>query len=82
MTTCGSRLLIAEDEALLRISMADALRKEGWTVDVAVDGAKAAAMFEQHLHDVVVTDLMMPDMTGLYFLSRQVNLLLPQILLW
>jgi len=70
MTACGSRLLIAEDEALLRISMADALRKEGWTVDVAVDGAKAAAMFEQHLHDVVVTDLVMPSLDGIELLRR------------
>ena len=41
MATCGTRLLIAEDEPLLRVSMADALRKEGWTVDVAGDGLKA-----------------------------------------
>jgi DNA-binding NtrC family response regulator len=77
MTTCGSRLLIAEDEALLRISMADALRKEGWTVDVAVDGAKAAAMFEQHLHDVVVTDLVMPSLDGIELL-RKVKALDPE----
>ena len=55
--TCGNRLLIAEDEPLLRVSMADALRKKGWTVDVAVDGVKALALYEQYLHDVVVTDL-------------------------
>ena len=40
MTVCGRRLLIAEDEPLLRVSMADALRKEGWTVD-AVDPAES-----------------------------------------
>jgi len=70
MATCGNRLLIAEDEPLLRVSMADALRKEGWTVDVAADGAKAMALFEQYLHDVVVTDLVMPSFDGMELLRR------------
>jgi DNA-binding NtrC family response regulator len=70
MATCGSRLLIAEDEPLLRVSMGDALRKEGWTVDVAADGTQAMALFEQYLHDVVVTDLVMPSLDGMELLRR------------
>jgi DNA-binding NtrC family response regulator len=70
MTVCGRRLLIAEDEPLLRVSMADALRKEGWQVDSAEDGAQAAALFAQHLHDVVLADLVMPGLGGLELLRR------------
>jgi len=70
MTICGRRLLIAEDEPILRIAIADALRKEGWEVDVAEDGAKAMALFERHLHDVVLTDVMMPRMDGMEVLRR------------
>ena len=70
MTVCGRRLLIVEDEPLLRISMADSLRKEGWTVDVAEDGVKGAAFFEQHMHEVVLADLVMPRMGGLDLLKR------------
>jgi DNA-binding NtrC family response regulator len=70
MTLCGNRLLIVEDEPLLRITMADALRKEGWTVDVAEDGVKGAAQFEQHYHDVVLTDLVMPGIGGMDLLKR------------
>ena len=70
MTPCGNRLLIAEDEPLLRVSMADALRKEGWTVDVAADGVKAFALFEEHHHDVVLTDLVMPSLDGMELLRR------------
>ncbi|MGD8439501.1 MAG: sigma-54 dependent transcriptional regulator [Holophagae bacterium] len=66
----GHRLLIVEDEPLLRITMADALRKEGWTVDVAEDGVKGAALFEQHLHDVVLSDLVMPKLGGMDLLKR------------
>ncbi len=70
MTVCGRRLLIAEDELLLRVSMADALRKEGWVVDVAKDGIEADALFAQHLHDVVLTDLVMPRLSGMDLLRR------------
>jgi len=70
MSICGHRLLIVEDEPLLRITMADALRKEGWTVDVAEDGAKGAAHFEQHMHDLVLTDLVMPKLGGMDLLKR------------
>ena len=66
----GHRLLIVEDEPLLRITMADALRKEGWTVDVAEDGVKGAALFEQHLHDTVLSDLVMPKLGGMELLKR------------
>jgi len=70
MKICGNRLLIVEDEPLLRITMADALRKEGWVVDVAEDGVKGSALFEQHFHDVVLADLVMPRMSGLDLLRR------------
>ncbi len=70
MTICGHRLLVVEDEPLLRITIADALRKEGWTVDVAEDGAKGAAAFEQHMHDLVLTDLVMPRLGGMDLLKR------------
>ena len=70
MSICGHRLLIDEDEPLLRITMADALRKEGWAVDVAGDGAKGAALFEQHMHDLVLTDLVMPKLGGMDLLKR------------
>ncbi len=70
MTICGRGLMIVEDEPILRITMADALRKEGWDVDVAEDGEKALRLFELHLHDVVLTDLLMPRMDGMELLRR------------
>ena len=67
--TCR-RILIAEDEPILRITVADALRKEGWEVSVAEDGAEALASFERLHHDVVLTDLLMPRMDGVELLKR------------
>jgi len=70
MTVLGRRLLVVDDEPLLRITIADALRKEGWAVDVAEDGAKGAALFEQHLHELVLADLVMPRLGGMELLKR------------
>jgi DNA-binding NtrC family response regulator len=70
MSVCRGRLLIVEDEPLLRITMSDALRKEGWTVDLAEDGVEGVTLFERHLHEVVLTDLVMPRMDGMEVLRR------------
>ncbi|MBP1621566.1 MAG: two component system response regulator, sigma54-specific, partial [Acidobacteria bacterium] len=70
MTALGRRLLVVDDEPLLRITIADALRKEGWAVDVAEDGVKGAALFEQHLHELVLADLVMPGLGGMELLKR------------
>jgi DNA-binding NtrC family response regulator len=64
------RLLIVEDEPLLRVAMADALRKEEWTVDVAEDGVEGLALFEKHMHPLVLVDLVMPRMDGMELLRR------------
>jgi len=70
MTVLGRRLLVVDDEPLLRITIADALRNEGWAVDVAEDGVKGAALFEQHLHELVLADLVMPRLGGMELLKR------------
>jgi len=70
MSVCTGRLLVVEDEPLLRITIRDALQKEGWMVDVAEDGVQGVALFERHLHEVVLTDLVMPRMDGMEVLRR------------
>jgi two-component system response regulator AtoC len=70
MTVCGRRLLIAEDEPILRITITDALKREGWEVDVAEDGAQAMSLFERHRHDFVLSDLLMPRLDGIELLRR------------
>ena len=64
------RVVIVEDEPLLRVAISDALRKEGWIVDVAEDGEKGARIFQQGRHEVVLSDLVMPRMDGMDLLQR------------
>ncbi len=62
----GLRVLVAEDEALIALSLADLLEAEGHEVVVAPDGADAlaAAWRLGGALDVLVTDLNMPRMGG------------------
>ncbi len=61
-----TRVLLAEDEALIALSLADLLEAEGHEVLVAPDGADAldAARRLGDALDVLVTDLNMPRMGG------------------
>jgi len=67
---CEGRLLIVEDEPLLRITVSDALEKEGWMVDQAEDGVRGLTLFKRMLHEVVLVDLVMPRMGGMEVLRR------------
>ena len=62
----GHRVLLAEDEALTALSLADLLEAEGYDVALALDGAEAleqARRLGDGL-DALVTDLRMPRMGG------------------
>ena len=58
------RILIVDDEAQLRRAVARALEGHGYRVRAAEDGAGALTSFEAFKPDVVLLDLMLPDMDG------------------
>ncbi len=58
------RILLAEDDEIMRISIYDRLRKYGWQVDEAEDGRKALALYEKNQYDLVVSDIRMPGLDG------------------
>jgi CheY-like chemotaxis protein len=60
------RVLIAEDEAMIALSLADLLEDEGYAVTMAGDGAAALAQarWMGDTLDLLVTDLNMPEMSG------------------
>ena len=60
-------ILIAEDEEPLRRVAKRVLEREGYTVLVATNGREALHLVRQRSVDLVISDLMMPEMTGLEF---------------
>ena len=58
------RLLVVEDEPLLRVAISDALRQEGWTVDVAEDGEEGLYKATTWGYDAIVLDVMLPKKDG------------------
>jgi two-component system KDP operon response regulator KdpE len=58
------RVLIAEDDAVVRDALAAVIESEGYDVDVAADGRQAVAHATAHLPDLVLLDLNMPNVDG------------------
>lgn len=63
-------MLVVDDEAMLAGMMSLALRYEGWEVSTAADGAGAVVAAQRMRPDVVVLDVMLPDMSGMEVLPR------------
>ncbi len=59
-----TRVLIVEDEPDLADPLAYLLRREGFEVEIADDGASALAAFRERGADIVLLDLMLPGMAG------------------
>ena len=64
------RILIVEDEPDLRKALARALRDEDYAVDTADNGADGLFNAESTDYDVIVLDVMMPEMDGWEVLAR------------
>jgi two-component system OmpR family response regulator len=64
------RALVVDDEAPLGDLLRMALRYEGWDVQTAANGQDALALARTFSPDVVVLDIMLPDLDGLQVLQR------------
>ena len=63
-------VLVVDDEAVLAEMVSMALRYEGWNISTAGDGSSAIASARAQRPDVVVLDVMLPDMSGLDVLHK------------
>jgi two-component system response regulator RegX3 len=57
--------MVVEDEASLAESIRYNLEREGFTVEIAADGSRALERFRDSAPDLVILDLMLPEVTGL-----------------
>src|SRR5438445_11031262 len=64
------QILVVDDEPAVRDSLDRALRLEGYTVELAADGAEALDALASDSPDAIVLDLMMPRVDGLEVCRR------------
>lgn len=60
----SAKILIVEDETLISWSLANALKKAGFTVVIAETGEKALEKLSSSGYDLVITDLNLPQIDG------------------
>jgi len=65
-----NRILVADDEESMRWVLSKALRKKGFTVDLAKDGDEALEMIQADGYDLAILDIKMPGISGLDLLDR------------
>jgi len=76
------RILVVEDDLLIRQLNEEWLTGEGYRVDVVPDGEAGLEALQLHAYDLVITDNSMPKMTGLELITKlhSTGLSLPVIL--
>lgn len=69
----GRKILCIEDEHFIGELYNRALTKAGYEVDVIVDGTKGLEAAKTNKYDIILLDLMIPNMTGIELLSHLRN---------
>lgn len=73
------KLLVVEDEEILREAYRAILESQGYDVQVASDGGAAIAACKRSDFDLILLDLMMPRVDGITFLLRYRHAKLPDV---
>jgi len=68
--TEGARILVVDDERVIREILAEFLALEGFSVHTVEDGEKALAELRLRPYDLLITDLKMPRLSGLQLLEK------------
>ncbi len=66
------KILVAEDDAHIRMGLVDTLESEGYHAEAAGDGETAMQLFEAQPFDLVLLDIMMPEKSG-YDVCRDIR---------
>ena len=72
MSDGDTRILLVDDEESITDFVGYALRKEGFSVDVAADGTVALGLDAKGAYDLYVLDIMLPGIDG-YDLCRRIR---------
>lgn len=64
------KLLIVDDDLMFIKGISFYLAAKGYSVDVALNGKDALTKIKKHTYDMIITDLVMPDISGLTVTSK------------
>jgi len=64
------KILVVDDEDIIRDTISVVLKKEGYIVDEAENGLVAFNKVQENFYDLVITDIEMPEMKGIELLER------------
>lgn len=60
-----TRILVVDDEEIMRTFLKEVLSDEGYRIDLAVSGRDAVEKMAANQYDIVITDIVMPELDGL-----------------
>src|SRR5262245_15023646 len=63
-------ILVVEDDVITRVAVADCLRHHGHRVLEAADGSEALTMLNQHRFNLIITDLVVPKVSGMQLIPQ------------
>jgi DNA-binding NtrC family response regulator len=66
----GAKILVVDDELIVRESLGGWLERDGHTVDKAASGEESLEKFEKTRYDIILLDIKMEGMSGLEVLKR------------
>jgi two-component system response regulator AtoC len=64
------RILLAEDDEIMRVSVYDRLKQFDWQVDEVENGLEGVKMLEKNDYHLVISDIRMPEMDGMKLLEK------------
>ena len=59
-----SKILIIDDDEQFNLMLKSALAIKGYDVDTASNGKEAMALYQSNVYDVIITDIIMPNVDG------------------
>jgi DNA-binding NtrC family response regulator len=65
-----ARILVVEDEDIMRITVLDHLRSQGWETDDAVNGSRALELVRGNHYELILSDIRMPGLDGETLLTQ------------
>jgi len=64
-STLAEEILLVEDDYVNQIVISRLLKEKGYQVDIASNGVEALRLYQQKQYDIILMDILMPEMDGL-----------------